>query len=170
MAVCSRFAPAGRSALVEYFQLEDVIFDGKTGALFKNGVHVAESRYGTSASHRFYVDPPRVITQREECPIFIGFHSWHHNYYHWLTQCIPSIYWAREIHAGREFVLALPKLNSWQEMALSLAGLSGIERYTVDPRWQYEVRRLTYATFTQGVTTCRPSQKRSRFSVRCVPR
>jgi capsular polysaccharide biosynthesis protein len=159
MAACRRFAPAGRSALVEHFQLENVIFDGMTGTLFKNGVHIAETRYAMSSSHRFNVDLSRVIKRREESPIFIGFNNWHHNYYHWLTQCIPAMYCAREIHAGVEFVLALPKLNSWQEAALSLAGLSGIKRYTVDPRRQYEVRKLTYSTFTQGVTTTRPSSK-----------
>src|SRR5437868_3293476 len=55
-----RFAPAGRSALVEHFRLEDVIFDGQTGALFKNGRHISESRYGTSLEHTFVVDPLRV--------------------------------------------------------------------------------------------------------------
>lgn len=154
-----RFAPAGRSAFVEYFELQHVIFDGKTGALYKSGKHVTETRYATHPSSRFQVRPERVIQLREDRPISIGFNSWHGNYYHWLIQCIPSIYWARKIHTDGRFVVALPELNSWQEMLLRLAGLSEIERYTVDLGWQYEVRRLTYTTFTQGATAAWPSAK-----------
>lgn len=153
-----RFTPASRSALVEYFQLEEVIFDGQTGALFKDLVHVAETRYSTPESHIFLVDPDRVINLQEARTIFIGFHAWHSNYYHWITQCVPAMYWACRTGDIARTVFALPKLAEWQEQALSLARLSRIERYAVDSQQQYEVGRLAYTTITQGATTYRPSQ------------
>ena len=154
-----RFAPAPRTALVEYFQLENVIFDGQTGAVFKDGVHVSETRYSTQPSHTFNVDQHRVIRQSGNRPIFIGFHAWHHNYYHWLTQCIPSMFWALAACNQADTLFALPSLTPWQEHALALAGMSELERYPVDSRQQYAVAQLSYTTFTQGASTYRPSDK-----------
>jgi len=154
-----RFAPAPRTALVEYFELEEVVFDGLTGTLFKNGIPIDECRYGTYPSHHFSVDPWRVTRQLDKRPMFIGFHAWHHNYYHWLTQCIPSVYWARKVCGDAEPLFALPVLSSWQEQALSLAGMSKLERYTIDHRRQYEGGQVMYTTFTQGATAYRPSRK-----------
>ena len=158
-----RFAPASRTALIEYFEIENVIFDGQTGAVFKDGVHVHETRYSTQPSHTFSVDAHRVIKNAQSQLTFVGFHAWHHNYYHWVTQCLPSIFWALKLRGDAETIFALPSLSSWQEHALSLAGISDLERYAIDTHCQYEVRRIGYTTFTQGATTYRPSTKAAEF-------
>src|SRR5579863_583215 len=88
-----RYVPSTRSAEVRYYQVEDVIFDGQTGALFKDLAHVSETRYSTPDSHQFRVDPSRVVRVDDARTVFVGFHAWHGNYYHWVTQCVPSIYW-----------------------------------------------------------------------------
>ena len=154
-----RFSPAPRTASIEYFQVENVVFDGQTGAVFKNGIHVSETRYSTQPSHTFNVDPSRVLPLTETRPILIGFHAWHHNYYHWLTQCVPSMFWAFRVSGPAEMTYALPPLAPWQDRVLELAGLSVTQRYTVDLRRQYAVDQLVYTTFTQGAATYRPSQK-----------
>src|SRR5215472_1004491 len=92
-----RFVPMRRTALVEFFRLSDAIFDGQTAAIFKDGVHIAESYYSSHSSHRLAVDPQRVIQIPGNQPVFVAFHAWHDNYYHWLTQCIPSLFWMRRI-------------------------------------------------------------------------
>ena len=154
-----RFAPSVKSALIEYFELEDVIFDGQTGAIFKDGVHVHETRYSTQPSHTFNVDSSRVVKQEDPSLLLIGFHAWHHNYYHWLTQSIPSLSWGLRLCDPTKSFLALPALNAFQEHALKLSGVPNVRRSLVDPHKQYEVARLVYTTFTQGASTYRPSAK-----------
>jgi capsular polysaccharide biosynthesis protein len=172
-----RFVPEQRTALVECFTLENVVFDGLTGTLFKNGIPIHESRYSTYPSYHFSVDPGRVTRHSDKRPMFIGFHRWHNNYYHWLIQCIPSMYWGRKVCNEAEMLLALPALNSWQEQALSLAGMSKLERCTIESQRQYEVGRVMYTTFTQGPTAFQPSRKalevfrlmRSQFASNSTP-
>lgn len=153
-----RYVPSSRSSEVRFYQLEEVIFDGQTGALFKDLAHISETRYSTPDSHRFQVDPSRVVRVDEARTMFVGFHAWHNNYYHWVTQCVPSIYWGCKTGDAASMIFALPPLVAWQEQALGLAGLGGIERYEVDHLHQYEAGSLAYTTITQGVTTYRPSQ------------
>jgi capsular polysaccharide biosynthesis protein len=153
-----RYVPSNRSAEVKYYQLEDVIFDGQTGALFKDLAHISETRYSTPDSHQFQVDPRRVVRIDDARTVFVGFHAWHNNYYHWVTQCVPSIYWGRRTNDASSTIFALPRLAAWQEEALCLAGLDGIERHEIDHLHQYDVGRLAYTTVTQGATTYRPSQ------------
>lgn len=172
-----RFVPEQQTALVECFTLENVVFDGLTGTLFKNGIPIHESRYSTYSSYPFSVDPGRVTRQPANGLVFIGFHRWHNNYYHWLIQCIPSMYWGRKVCNDAEMLFALPELNPWQEKVLSLAGMSKLARYTIEHERQYEVGRAMYTTFTQGPTAFRPSRKalevfrlmRSQFASNLAP-
>jgi capsular polysaccharide biosynthesis protein len=158
-----RFAPAPRTALIEYFELDNVVFDGQTGAVFKDGIHVHETRYSTQPSHVFDVDSSRVSKQSDPRLTFVGFHAWHHNYYHWMTQCLPSMFWSLRAGDPSDMVFALPRLNLWQEHTLELAGLRELEFCSTDSHAQYEVNRLAYTTFTQGASTYRPSIKAVEF-------
>ena len=158
-----RFAPASSTALIEYFELENVIFDGQTGAIFKQGVHVRETRYSTQPSHTFSVDNSRVVKSDDPRPVLIAFHAWHHNYYHWITQCLPAMSYALRLSDRAGMRLALPDLNAWQEHALALSGIPKAERCVVEPQKQYEVGRVAYTTFTQGASTYRPSRRALEF-------
>ncbi len=76
------------------------------------------------------------------------------NWYHWLTQTLPTIDHAlRGETARRVRILLHPLQRRWQRETFSLLGFDDIPRIDLDSKQNYHIPRVQYLEFTNGKTS-----------------
>lgn len=72
----------------------------------------------------FALYQPRAIPQKLEGISYLPFYYWHHNYHHWLLECLPLLIEYVTHHDPERVKLLLPqRLNTFQQSALDLCNI-----------------------------------------------
>jgi len=154
----SRFAAVLNSADVQNFALEDVYLDTPCSVLIKNGRKIVGTRYLLSQER---YDNVRILTENlirlDERYTYVLTKPVV-NWYHWLTQTLPTVdHSLRSGPADAFRVLLPPTSRAWQEESLDLLGLDGRQRAEMRPKHHYHLARAQYSEFVNGRTAFKVS-------------
>ena len=151
----SWFQPRDITLSVRNYRLSDVVLDGGTLVLRKDGTRIADTAYFVTEDEQAAALPqpePMTGSDTGETSI-IGFNRLHGNYAHWLTQCLPAIDWSVRCAATDRLRLVLPPLNDWQQQTLRLLGYDTLPRLVPEPGRHYRLARAEYSQFLNGSTS-----------------
>jgi capsular polysaccharide biosynthesis protein len=149
----ARFGKQPRSQGIGVFKLHDIIVEGNRALLYKNQGRVRETAY---LVHGKEYDDARADTEnavfvRDPRDIVVGFNRVYRNYYHWLIQCVPALYWSVRGADRSTKVLALPELEQWQEDTLALLGIAEWDRVKLHQDVHYHFDNVVYCDFLRGI-------------------
>jgi capsular polysaccharide biosynthesis protein len=150
----AQFGKQSRSSDIQVYRLRNVVLDGSRALLFKDGNRISDTRY-LLLDHEYdeaRVDADNTVAVRDSRDVVVGFNRVHHNFYHWLIQCLPAMYWSARGGDRATRVLALPDLAQWQEDALTLLGLADWDRVNVKPGVNYACDNVIYCDFLRGIS------------------
>lgn len=83
----------------------------------------------TTQTVNFALYQPRATPKRLEGISYLPFYYWHHNYHHWLLECLPLLIEYVTRHDPAQVKLLLPQhLNAFQASALDLCDIPSAVR------------------------------------------
>lgn len=144
-------------------RIPDAILDGRFRGLFTASGFVRDTRYLTPESYfqSLRRGPETLVRQADDDgPVIVGCNGAHANYFHWLTQALPTIDLAlRRPGQAPHRRLALPPLRPWQEASLQLLGHAAFPRVEIaDPDRQYIFRTIEHCNLLTGAAAFSLSQ------------
>jgi len=149
------------STTIRGYQLRDAIVPGSFLGLWNQDGFLGGTNYIRRPDElsRIGVTEGNIVDRAEDSTVAIGCNQVHHNYFHWVTQALPTIDHALgRIDRDRDVVLALPVLNAWQEESLRLLGHDRVPRVTLDdPEKFYRFRKVEYSELLRGGASFKPS-------------
>lgn len=153
-AIARSFARRSHAAALNIYDLEDVHFDVSRMLLHAKGGLIRDSAYLLAAEEyaRARIEADRVIAVAGEETVVLAANLSTHNYFHWMTQALPSIDWARRMGARPSPRLAFLPLAPWQEETLALLGVADLPRLELNLSAQYRFARARYADFLRGAS------------------
>jgi hypothetical protein len=144
------------SRTIRSYRFSDVVLDGGfrglrtlEGFIWDTGYLVPED---VMASLR--IDDESLVPLSARDKVIVGCNHGHRNYFHWMTQALPTIDYAVHRHGqGANVCIALPQLISWQEESLRLLRYDGVRRVTLeDPAKHYLLPTAEYSEILNGGT------------------
>jgi capsular polysaccharide biosynthesis protein len=148
------FRKVGRTVSATHYTFRNVVLDADTMMLVQDGLAIPETEYGLDPvqSNRPRVDVAKLTELDDDEDFIIGANLRHHFYFHWLTQCVPSIDWPLRQPRRRPVRLVLPRLEQWQEDILGILGYDSLPRLVPERGKQYLLPRAEYVTLLNGST------------------
>ena len=143
------FQPRATTESLRSYHLRDVPLDASLMALFHGALPIRETLYMALPADRAHARiKPRPLIETDPTEHYVvACNRSYRNYYHWLTQALPTIDWAVRSRHHQRVTLVLPPLGPMQEETLALAGLSHLPRLTVDVAGHYRLASAEYAEF-----------------------
>lgn len=150
------FAAARRTGFIRIFTLHDVVLDGQTLILSKDGCIIPETDY-FAPDHVEPTEPNAAPLAPDEV-LVVACNNQHWGYQHWLAQCLPAIDWSlrhlRSPEGGQvpdgKIRLLLPDLLPWQEEYLQLLGCSNLSRLRPEHGQRYKLPRVIFCDYVNG--------------------
>lgn len=149
------FRRLGASGTVRNYKLRDVVLDGDSLTLFKDGIPVSDTFYliPGALKRALVVRPEAVVDPGDDRVYIIACNTRHHHYGHWMMQCLPAIDWSLRNRPETEVCLVMRDIEPWQEDTLNLLGYGSISRLVPAPGAQYRFARAEYSEFINGAAT-----------------
>ena len=140
------------SPLIRAAILDNTILQASYGVLLQNGRRISESAYLIEASEFDDITSNLYGLRFSHADriVVIGYNRGRNNYYHWMTQCLPSIAASIRTAGAEHCVLATSDLLPWHEETLDLLGCGQIPRVALDMRNHYYFKRAAYCDFLGG--------------------
>ena len=148
-----RFGKQTRVQGIGVFKLHDIVVEGTRALLYKNRSRIRETAYLVQGKEYddARADVENAVFVRDSRDIVIGYNRVHPNYYHWLIQSVPALYWSVRGADRSTKVLALPELEQWQEDTLTLLGIAEWDRVKLLQNAHYHFENAIYCDFLRGI-------------------
>lgn len=148
------FRSKDTSSDVRNFTIDDVCLHTASMVLVRHGCRIKDTRYLLPQARydAVQIDPTGMV-ELESGPAYVLARSFD-NWYHWLTQTLPTIDHAiRGGAAGHLRILLHPLQRRWQRETLKLLGYDEIPRIDLDSQRNYHIPRVQYLEFMNGKTS-----------------
>jgi hypothetical protein len=146
------FRSQSRTAAIRKHLIDDVVLDGGTMSLTKDGRLIEETASWQQPTIGDQAVDTIPIDGFTDDKVIVACNPMWENYFHWMTQCLPAIDWAVGTGNADELCLALPHLRPWQEETLSLLFYDKLRRSLIEPNHRYQISHAIFSDFLQGGT------------------
>lgn len=143
------FDRAGTAGGMRIFRLRNVVLDTSTMMLFSGHRPLRETLYLMNEGDFDYarVKPLHPEATNPTTRYIVGGNAGVGNYFHWMTQSLPSIDWGVRHRRHSDIAIAVPPLRPPQVEALALLGHASVPRLTLRPVAHYALVSAEYAEF-----------------------
>jgi hypothetical protein len=136
-------------------ELADVTLDSYHSVLLQAGRKIPETRYIIDDNEYARV---RIVARGLRClhadkVVVLGLNRSSKNYYHWMTQSLPTLALSVAQVGADNVVLALPRLTAWHEETLSILGLADLPRIPIHLAHHYHFPKAYFCEFLNGTTS-----------------
>jgi hypothetical protein len=147
--------PQPRSTPVRFHILRDVVFDGDTMIVGRDGALVADTVNLVEPDELVTLDlrAAGAVSLGVSGTVVVALNRGSHNYFHWLIQVLPEIDVA--CRAAADVSLLTGPALPWQTESLTLLGHAGTPRIEVGRDRRYRIASLGCSGFVYGAKSFR---------------